>query len=139
MERKIYTEKMIWLGTFLGGPLVTGYLFASNFNLLAEPEKAKQSWIWAILTTIVILIVTFLIPEDSNFPNQLIPLVYTIIAAYLFKQFQEFKIQEVLNNEGVAYSWWRVVLISLIGLLVFLVIGVIIFIIADLFAPTVEI
>ncbi len=31
MDGKVYTDKMVWVGTFLGGPLVAGYLFASNF------------------------------------------------------------------------------------------------------------
>ncbi len=31
---KIYKDKAIWVGTFLGGPLVAGYFFSKNYKTL---------------------------------------------------------------------------------------------------------
>jgi hypothetical protein len=54
MTKKIYTDRLIWAGTFLGGPLVAGYLIAENFKVFNEPNKVKLTWIYAIIATIVI-------------------------------------------------------------------------------------
>lgn len=51
-SKKIYKDKAIWVGTFLGGPLVAGYFIAENFKVFGEYGKAKKTWIYAILTTI---------------------------------------------------------------------------------------
>jgi hypothetical protein len=52
--QKIYSEKNIWRATFLGGPLVAGYLLAENFKAFNEPEKVRKTWIIAVLATIII-------------------------------------------------------------------------------------
>jgi len=38
---KIYKAKEIYVGTFLGGPLVAGYTIAENFKIFGEIDKAK--------------------------------------------------------------------------------------------------
>ena len=59
MTRKIYSNRLIELGTLLGGPLVAGYLIAENFKTLNEPEKVKITWIFSILATVIIFGVFF--------------------------------------------------------------------------------
>ncbi|HEX5552072.1 MAG TPA: hypothetical protein VFX43_02405 [Chitinophagaceae bacterium] len=39
---KIYINKAIYVATYLGGPLVAGYLISSNFKVFNEPGKAKK-------------------------------------------------------------------------------------------------
>jgi hypothetical protein len=48
-EFKLYKENAIVGATFLGGPLVAGYLAAENFKQLEQPAKARTAWIIAIL------------------------------------------------------------------------------------------
>jgi Na+/alanine symporter len=126
---KIYKERAIWVGTFLGGPLVAGYLIAENFKVFNENEKAKITWIIAIVTTIVIFGGLSFIPENVKIPNQIIPIVYTVIASSLAKRFQEQKSNEYIENGGKYYSWWRIIAIGIIGLLL----SVCTFICIDLF------
>lgn len=38
---KLYKDKAIYLGTFIGGPLVAGYLIAENFKQLGQLGKVK--------------------------------------------------------------------------------------------------
>jgi riboflavin synthase alpha subunit len=57
---KIYTEKAIRVGTFLGGPLVAGYFMAENFKVFGDSEKAKKTWIITILATLSIFALIFL-------------------------------------------------------------------------------
>lgn len=126
---KIYKERAIWVGTFLGGPLVAGYLIAENFKAFNEIEKAKKTWLFAIISTILIFGGIFLIPETIKIPNQIIPIIYTAIAYYLAKHFQEKKMIEHIENGGEYYSWWRIIAIGVIGIFI----SIIAFICFDLF------
>ena len=40
--QKIYKNRAIEIATFLGGPLVAGYLIAENFKAFNEPDKSKK-------------------------------------------------------------------------------------------------
>ena len=115
---KIFKDKAFWVATLLGGPLVAGYLFAENFKTLGQPEKVKPTWILAIITTIVLFGGVFLIPENINIPNQIIPIAYSAIALGLFKKYQEEKANEYIKFGGLTYGWWKVIWISIIGLLI---------------------
>ena len=113
--QKMYKKESIYGGTFLGGPLVAGYLIAENFKAFGEPGKARTSWICAIVATIVVFGSIFLIPEDVDIPNFLIPLVYTVITWLLVERFQGRSIAAHIAAGGPSFSWGRVILISLIG------------------------
>src|SRR6266487_6381979 len=88
LRGKIYKDRAIYVGTFLGGPLVAGYLIAENFKIFSEPDRAKKTWIYAIIATVVIFGGIFLIPDTVKIPNQIIPLIYTGITYYLVQHFQ---------------------------------------------------
>jgi hypothetical protein len=113
---RIYKDRAIWVGTFLGGPLVAGYLIAENFKAFNEFDKAKKTWIYAIVATIVVFGGIFLIPDNVKIPNQIIPLIYTAIAYYLVQHFQGQNISVHLNSGGQLFSWWRTIAVGLIGL-----------------------
>ena len=115
--RNIFTEKALHFGTFLGGPLTSGYLFAKNFKSLGEPEKAKKALIYGLMGTILLFTIVFLIPAEiiSKIPSVIIPILYTSIANYIFQRSQRTKTAEYINNGGKAFSLWRVFGISLVG------------------------
>lgn len=118
--KKIYKDRAIWAGTFLGGPLAGGYLIAENFKVFNEPDKAKKTWIYAIIATVLIIGGIFLVPNLDKIPRQLIPLIYTAIAYYLVKHFQGRQIDSHINAGGQVYNWWRAFGIGLIGTVVIL-------------------
>lgn len=102
----------------MGGPLVAGYLISNNFKVFNEPGKAKKTWIFATIATIVIFGVAFFIPNIDKIPTPLIPLIYTAIIYYLVKTFQGRNIEAHIDSGGLTYSWWRAILISIIGLII---------------------
>ncbi len=114
--RKIYKDRAIWVGTFLGGPLAAGYLIAENFKAFNDKDKAKKTWIYAIIATVVVFGGVFLIPENVKIPNQIIPLIYTAIAYYLVQHYQGQNISAHLNSGGQLFGWWRTIAVGLIGL-----------------------
>ena len=120
--------KLVSIGAFLGGPLAAGYFFAKNFKAINEPEKVKTTWVITILSTIAIFSLAFIIPDNSNFPNQLIPAIYTGLAYFLFKSHQEEKVLQKIESGATYHSWGRVIGISVLGLLItFVAIGIGIF------------
>jgi hypothetical protein len=58
-EFKIYKDRAIFVGTFLGGPLVAGYLSAENYKNLGQQNKVKTAWLIAIIFTIVLIGILF--------------------------------------------------------------------------------
>ena len=114
--QKIYKDRAIWVGTFLGGPLAAGYLIAENFKAFNETNKAKKTWIYAIIATVIVFGGVFLIPDNVKIPNQIIPLIYTAIAYYLVQHFQGQSILAHINSGGQLFSWWRTIAVGIIGL-----------------------
>jgi hypothetical protein len=130
-EFKLYKDRAIFAGTFLGGPLVAGYLAAENFKKLGDNKKATTSWIIGIAATIVILAAAFLIPGIENIPTYIIPITYTLIAQYLVKQYQGSAIEMHIKNGGPAYTVWRAVWIGLVGAVIFFGIALLFLLLTD--------
>jgi hypothetical protein len=114
-EGKIYKDRAIYVGTFLGGPLVGGYLIAANFKTLGESDRVRNTWIITILATLVIFGVVLFIPAVAKIPPYLIPIIDASIASAITRHFQNARIKAFIAAEGQAYSWWRVIAITLIG------------------------
>lgn len=115
-NQKIYKENAIWVGAFVGGPLVAGYFIAENYKALNEPENAKQTWTYTIPLTILVFSLALIIPQFKNFPSVIIPLSYTM-GAYLFsKYYQGERLETHLETGGEVFGWWRIIGISLLGL-----------------------
>ncbi|MBL0738225.1 hypothetical protein JI750_15100 [Flavobacterium sp. GN10] len=114
---KIYSEKAIRIGTFFAGPLVAGYCIAENFKAFNDFEKAKNTWIITALSMIAIIGLIFIIPD--NFPSILFPVLYSVVASYFLKKFQEQDILNHIQNGGETFGGWRVTLIGLLSIIVF--------------------
>lgn len=115
---KLYTDRAIAIGAFVGGPLVAGYLAAENFKQLGQKNKARNSWIIAIVATIVIFGALLLVPQVQNVPRYVIPICYTAIAQFMAQKYQRESLKKHLAAGGRLYSNWRAVWIGLIGLLI---------------------
>jgi len=115
---KIYKENAIWVGSFIGGPIIAGYFIAENYKALNDPENAKQTWTYTIPLTLLIFSLALIIPKFENFPGLVIPLTYTM-AAYLYSKFyQGPKMAAHLESGGEEFGWGRIIGISFLGLIV---------------------
>ncbi len=115
-SKKIYSDQKVWTGTLLGGPLVAGYMIASNFKAFNNPNQAIKTWVYAIIATVIIFGGVLMIPEGNRLPPQIIPLIYTGIASYLVQRFQGKQLAKHAEEGGKSYSWWRTIAAGLIGL-----------------------
>lgn len=125
---KVYTNHAITIGTFIGGPLVAGYLVVENFKSLNQFEKIRSTWLIAILSTVLIFGLLLLLPESitSNFPPLFIPLLYLSFAQIGFKKYQEKDMALYIEKGGSTHSVMRALGIGLIGLILTFLIMVII-------------
>ena len=112
---KLYKDRAVYLGTFLGGPLVAGYLLAENFKHLGQQNKVKTAWLIAIISTIAIIGMVFFIPNMEKVPSYIIPLIYGGIAQFLVQKTQGAAIKSHIEKGGQVYSVWRAVWIGLVG------------------------
>jgi hypothetical protein len=130
-EYKLYKDRAIFVGTFLGGPLVAGYMAAENFKHIGQPDKVKNTWVIAIAATLVVLGAVFFIPGIEKIPNYIIPFIYTAIARQLVMRQQGNAIKAHVESGGQMYSVWRAVWIGLVGTLMLIALVVILMFVAD--------
>ena len=113
---KIYEEWNIYVATFLGGPLVGGYMLANNFKCFGDRKKMKLTWIIAVSILLLISIISFLEElYELYIPYLLMPLGSSILAYIFAKYYQEKQINRHLDKRGDYYGWGRTILVSLIG------------------------
>ena len=113
--KKIYKTNAIRVATFLGGPIVSGYLIAENFKALGQDRQARITWIVTVLFTAVILAISLLVPGVDRM-RMLMPLLYSFAAYYLVDYFQRDSIKAHVSEGGEEFGWGRVIVVSLIGL-----------------------
>jgi ABC-type iron transport system FetAB permease component len=119
---KLYKENHIVIATFLGSPVIGGYLIGDNFRKLGKKRSAWTSWIIATIATGIIFASIFLIPGTENLPSYVIPLIYVGITRFLVQKYQAADLRAHEANSGQFYSVWRAVGISLISLVLLLAI-----------------
>lgn len=117
ITQKLYTEKAVLIGTFLGGPFVGAYLIAKNFKALDEPAKIGSTW---IIATVVFLIAvgSGFIPGLEKVPALVYSFVICMIAHTFTKKYQGSRIALHQSEGGQMYSTGRAALIGLLGCVV---------------------
>jgi eukaryotic-like serine/threonine-protein kinase len=120
-QYKVFDNTSIWLGSYIGGPFIAGYMIAKNFKAFKDTQRENTTWIITILFLIFFFIVIFSIPEDSKIPNYIIPITYTAVASYLMQLFQGQSLAKHLSAGGQIHSRWRSAGIGLVGFVVTLV------------------
>lgn len=126
---KLHTENAIRVATFLGGPLVAGYLIANNYKELGETEKVRTTWIVTAIATLAIFVIAYFLPD--SLPRPILPLAYTVGVYYLVQNLQGAKIKAHIAAGGQMWSIWNAVLAGVVGLIVIVVILVAWFFLSD--------
>jgi len=131
-QSKVFKNRAIWIGTFLGGPLVAGYLIAENFKSFGESEKVKTTWAYTIVASMIIFAIGYALKNDGNLTGIIFTLIYTGCASTIARMLQENQINEHIQNGGEIYSNWRAALAGLVGFIVTVAIVVLIILIPRL-------
>ena len=114
-SKEYFSPRQVYIGTFVGGPLAAGYYLSKNFKLMEKPALDTACKVLGVIFTIMLFGVTFQLPKD--FPNTLIPIVYSAVAASIVWQWQITKEEVEAVDLYTFQSNWRVAGISLASLL----------------------
>jgi len=119
-SKKFYSQRAITIATYFGGPLAAGYLVKKNYETLEQPENAKKSFLIGIISTILIFVGIFSIPEEiiDKIPNALIPLIYTGIIYLIVEKIQGESLKIHKESGGEFYSGWKAAGVGAISLVI---------------------
>ena len=117
----------IWTGTFLGGPLVAGYMLAENFKAFNEAENAKKTWYYSVAASVLLWVIAFSLPATIPIPNQLLPLVMGSVAYYFAQQYQGEHIKKHINSRGKFCNWFGAIAIAVLFAIPQLVVIILLF------------
>ncbi|OCX53798.1 hypothetical protein BEL04_05795 [Mucilaginibacter sp. PPCGB 2223] len=122
LTSKIYSEKAVWTGVFLGGPLVAGYFIAENYKSFGQKDKAIWAWVISGSITVMLFVGLFFAPDIEKVPRYVIPIILSGIAYWMTQYYQGNQIKAHVNAGGAVYSRWRAALVGVIGVVVTLAI-----------------
>lgn len=134
-SRKYYSQRAIIIATYFGGPIAAGYLVKKNYQVLEQPDHARKAMIIGIISTILIFVGIFSIPEDiiDKIPNALIPLIYTGLIYLFVEKYQGESLNNHKESGGAFYSGWKAAGVGAISMLILIAgIGLTAFIAGDL-------
>lgn len=114
-QQKIYTIKAIRVATFLGGPLVAGYLISENYRAFNEDKKSKMALVYGAVATILLFAAILMIPNPTKVPTYIIPVAYSWLTYLLVQKFLGEQMQAHYAEGGESYTIWRGVLVAVIG------------------------
>src|SRR5215217_2106999 len=109
LGNRVYTMSSMSIAVLIGGPLVVGYLMASNFKQLGEPKKARRAWFWSLVGFIALLAVSAFLPV--SIPNIVYNLLFYGIAAFFIHKYQGSLITAHMQAGGLTYKTSRAVLV----------------------------
>jgi hypothetical protein len=110
----LYSSGQIFLASFLGSPIAAAWIAASNFRKLNQPTLARNLIVWGTISTVVVLVIAFFLPD--RIPHSVFPLAYSIgIRAAAAKAFDSIVKEQKAAGSQMG-SWWGVVGIGLLWL-----------------------
>lgn len=131
ITHKLYKERAVFIGTFLGGPLAGGLLLAQNFKSLEQPENATKTWLLAIFGFLLIIATAF-IPVLDQLPAFVYSLACCLATHGAARKFQGKDIVMHQANGGRFYSSGRA---AFIGISLSIILVVLIFALLYLIEP----
>lgn len=132
-NKKYYSQRSISVATYLGGPLVAGFLIKKNYQTLKEEGNAKKAMLIGIAATLFIFGSVFSIPESvfDKIPNMLIPAIYTGIIYLIVEKTQGERLKRHKENGGEFHSGWKAAGLGGISLVVILASIVLLIVVQD--------
>lgn len=118
VKGRLFSVGQIVLATLLGTPLAGCLLLAANYRQLGKSAAAWQAVAAGIVSTIVLMIVSFWLPE--KFPSSLLPAVYCVTMRQTVIQLQGGAIDNYLKAGGGKGSWAIAVITGIVCLIVIL-------------------
>ncbi len=111
---KVYSTKMIVIGSFFGGVLAGSYMMYRNFKTLGEERKANLTVVFTLISLVFIGLSVF-IPALDKAPTFFYSLLFTLITAFITQKYLTKPLNEFMEGGGGKYSRGKVFLICIIA------------------------
>lgn len=98
-SRKIYSKNQIDIATFIGGPLIAGYLISQNFKVFGDKEASKKTMVISLISTAIFIGLLILLRSITNkIPSISIAIIPLVVASLIVRTYQSEKIEEYLKK-----------------------------------------
>jgi hypothetical protein len=115
---RFYSPWQVAVGALLASPMGGCLFLAWNYGEMGRPEAKRQALTGGVVSTALVIGLLFVLPE--NFPNLVVPMVYTLTIQFIANRSQGLAYAKHIEGGGAPHSWWRVLGISLATLVVVL-------------------
>lgn len=122
LTKKVYSQKGITLGAFMGGPVTTGYLLIENYKSLENRAVVNKAWGFTIFSTIIYYVLAYFLKEVMDMSTVPLFVACVVGSSQIFKQLQAKDVETYLQKGGEVHSNWRVAGIGLLFLLATIVV-----------------
>jgi hypothetical protein len=117
LTKKVYSQKGVTLGAFLGGPVTAGYLLIENYKSLEKKSVVNKAWGITIISTVVYYALAYYLKEVLHVSTVPLFIICVAGAGQIFKQMQAADVEAYIQRGGEIHSNWRVAGIGLLFLL----------------------
>jgi len=111
---RFYTPWQICVGAIIGGPVAAGYFYSRDYILFGLPRKAMTSLILSGVLLCCLFAIGISLPEHGSGTG------FAVAVAAMYRWFAQKTFDQTISlrrDKGwTAYSWWRVIGLSIIGL-----------------------
>lgn len=113
----LYSPLQVRIASFLGGPFAAVYTLYQNFKQLGDSPGMKRTIQSGIAFCVGLLAILPLLPK--RFPNQLIPLAYTVVAGEIAKAKHLSRDQIAKSDLYRTHTAWKVAKVCVVCFLAF--------------------
>jgi hypothetical protein len=117
---RLFSVRAISVGAFVGGPLAAACFIGVNFGRLGHRRAARMAFAVGLISTVLLLWGITSVPSEigDRLPRQLIPAIYTALAAYLAQRLQGDEIKRAIEQGARKVSGWVIAGWSVLSLVV---------------------
>jgi hypothetical protein len=114
--RAVFSPRQILVAAFLGSPIAATWLIHRNFMTLGDASRGLRALWLGTAVSVAVLAVAFYLPQ--RIPDVLLPLIYSVaLYQYALHRFGA-AYRQHLTAGGRTGSWWSVLGVSLLAVLI---------------------
>ena len=121
LQGPLYSARQVGVTSFIFGPLGGALLLRANYRALNNNGAATKALLWSAAATALLVIILLELPFDL--PRSVAPAIYGAVMYQVHVRLQGEAFKAHVGAGGRQQSWWRAILLGVVGLVATLVIA----------------